>query len=260
MTSWAECARGEPISMPPVHTRSLLKIENPSPSKAMLILEHVEDEEKKDIEGNHKKINTFRFEKATIERLKMKIRGENTTYETICAHIWKHVTKAREHSRDKKVAFISVVNMRERVEPPIGNAYFGNALMWTTAVATVGELENEDLATTAQRIHRSILACNTDAFFNLLHWLEVYDRDVIFKTCTLNGARLRASSSPNFPIFKIDFGWGKPCVVRCPRVDDAGKVIFFPGSDVHGNVIDAVLALPPDIMNRLEIDQSFMNP
>ena len=259
MNSWAECARGEPISMPPMHARSLLKVENPSTDKAMLNLEHVEDEERVVDKGNHIKLNTFRFRKGTIDMLKTKVHEKNTSYEMICAHIWKHTTKARRHMRDKKVGFISIVNMRGRVEPPLGDAYFGNALMWTIAVATVGELEDEDLAATTQRIHRSILACNTDAFYSFLYWLEVYDRDAIFKTCMLNGARIRASSSPNFPIFRLDFGWGRPYVARCPSAEDAGKIIFFPGSDVRGN-IDVVLALPMEIMHRLESDDAFTNP
>ena len=94
MTSWAECARGEPISMPPMHARSLLKVENASTNKAMLNLEHVEDEERTIDKGNHIKLNTFRFRKGAIDMLKTKVPGKNTTYETICAHIWKHITKA----------------------------------------------------------------------------------------------------------------------------------------------------------------------
>mgnify|MGYP002775060333 CR=1 FL=1 len=59
-------------------------------------------------------------------------------------------TYGRENTREKKVGFMSVVNMRKQVNPPLGNA-----AMWTTAVATIGELEDEDLVATAQRIHKS---------------------------------------------------------------------------------------------------------
>ena len=259
MVSWAECARGEPISLPPIHNRSLLKIDNPSLEKAVIHLDHIEDEDNHVGQGGSIKSNTFLFTKDMVETLKRQAGGANTTYEVICAHIWRHTTKAREHLHGKKVGFISIVNMRERADPPLGKAYFGNAIMWTIATATSVELEEEDLASTAERIHGSLISCTNETFHNWLHWLEVYDRDAIFKTCMLNGARIRASSSHNFPIFKVDFGWGEPVVVRLPSADDPGKIIFFPSKDIPGN-IDVVLALPTHVMNRLESDKSFTNP
>ena len=260
MSSWAECARGEAISIPPVHTRSLLKIENPSPEKARIHLEHVDDDDVKNIgQTVSVKMNTFCFTKDMITRLKNKVGGQNTSYEIICAHIWRHTTKAREHLHGKKVGFISIVNMRERVDPALGKAYFGNAFMWTIATATSVELEEEDLASTAERIHRSLISCTNETFHNWLHWLEVYDRDAMFECCSLNNARIRASSSHNFPVFKVDFGWGKPLAAQLPSADDPGKIIFFPGKDIPGN-IDVVLALPTHVMNRLESDKAFTNP
>ena len=260
MTSWAECARGEAISIPPVHTRSLLKIENPSPEKARLHLEYVDDDNVKTIDPTvSAKINTFCFTKDMITRLKNKVGGQNTSYEIICAHIWRHTTKAREHSHGKKVGFISIVNMRERADPPLGKAYFGNAFMWTIATATSVELEEEDLASTAERIHRSLISCTNETYQNWLHWLELYGRDAMFKCCSLNNARTRASSSHNFPVFKVDFGWGKPLAARLPSACDLGKIIFFPGKDIPGN-IDVVLSLPTHVMNRLESEKAFTNP
>lgn len=265
MTSWAECARGEIISVPPVHTRSLLRIENPSPKKAMLQVEEVEDEDdQKRSSGKsmEKTLKIFHFSKEMVGRLKEKAGGERSSYEAICAHIWKHTTKARGHmqAQEKKVGFMNIVNMRRRMEPALPSGYFGNTVMWANAVATAGEVEDEDLAATTTRIHNSVASCTDSAFHGFLHFLDVYGRDEIFSKCfLLNGARLRASSSPKFPIFQIDFGWGRPLVARCPSAEDAGKIIFFPGSDGLGS-IDVSLALPLHIIQQMENDSDFINP
>ena len=81
----------------------------------------------------------------------------------------------------------------------------------------------------------------------------------MFECCSLNNARIRASSSHNFPVFKVDFGWGKPLAAQLPSADDPGKIIVFLGKDIPGN-IDVVLALPTHVMNRLESNKAFTNP
>jgi hypothetical protein len=78
-------------------------------------------------------ISTFRFTAAAVGVLKgtgtLLAEGhiwkhKYTSYETICAHIWKHVTRAwgPHKPRDKKLNFISAVNMRGRVKPALGSA------------------------------------------------------------------------------------------------------------------------------------------
>ena len=81
---------------------------------------------------------------------------------------------------------------------------------------------------TTQRIHRSICSCNTETFHSWLHWVEIYNGDAIFKRRLPNGARVGASSSHNFHILKLKFGWGKPLAFRIPSMDEVGKVVFFP--------------------------------
>ncbi|MCO5584324.1 hypothetical protein L7F22_038248 [Adiantum nelumboides] len=259
LTSWAEIARGEPkLSLVPVHTRTLLKLDNPSAKKAFLIVEGVEEDTS---HGSTEKedLMLFHFSKETVKKLKAQVHGERSSYEAMCAHIWKHASVARGHAKDKEVSFIHVVNMRRRLHPPLPQGYFGNALMWTTAVAAAGELQEENLAVTADRIHASVAACDDTAFKGWLHWLEVHDRQEVFTRCNLNGARLRASSSTRFPVFAVDFGWGAPVAVRCPCMELAGKVIFFPSPDGFGS-IDITLALPSPFMRHLANGQDFLHP
>eukprot|EP00249_Psilotum_nudum_P008229 c21132_g1_i1 orf=386-556(+) len=43
MVVWGECARGVPISNPPMHDRTLLKLQYPSPEKARQHLKFKQD-------------------------------------------------------------------------------------------------------------------------------------------------------------------------------------------------------------------------
>jgi hypothetical protein len=282
MVSWAERARGEPISLPPLHARTLLRVDAPSPDKARLMLDDDDGNDSRDTDNtgttitaavgdddDAPAISTFRFTAAAVGALKGTAtpladgqiwKHKYTSYETMCAHIWKHVARAwgPHKPRDKKLSFISAVNMRGRVKPALGSAYFGNALMWIKTVARASELEAESLADTARRIHDSIhLRADNDAFWGFLHCLEL--RDAVFHGGMLPSASVRVSSSHNFPVYKVDFGWGKPYVARCPGAEAAGKLIFFPGSTTPGD-IDAGLVLPPHVMQRLENDNAFTRP
>ncbi|KAI5061098.1 hypothetical protein GOP47_0024161 [Adiantum capillus-veneris] len=152
MSSWAECARGEPLSLYPSHDRTRLIIRNPSHEMAPIEC----FEETQDIdEGNKKesiKQRAFSFSKKMVGKLKERANNEFSSYEVLCAHIWKKVSKARGHGHDVKITFGNVVNMRGRLDPPLPSGYFGNVLLWGMATTTMGELQEEDLSSTASRI------------------------------------------------------------------------------------------------------------
>ncbi|KAL4569936.1 hypothetical protein LXL04_025584 [Taraxacum kok-saghyz] len=54
-----------------------------------------------------------------------------------------------------------------------------------------------------------------------------------FPLGNFDGAMLTIGSSPRFPMFDIDFGWGKPIAVRSGRANKFdGKISAFPGKEV----------------------------
>ncbi|KAH7437497.1 hypothetical protein KP509_05G074800 [Ceratopteris richardii] len=259
LTSWAEIARGEKLSLEPVHSRTLLKVDNPSAEKAFLLAENVQDD-KHDTTPGSNDLRVFQFNKEAVKRLKNRAGGEYSSYEALCTHIWRHASLARSHLPGQKLAFIHIVNTRNRANPPLPLGYFGNAVMWVATVATAGELAEENFAAAAKRIHDTLEKCNEAAVQGWLHWLEVHGRNEILTSCmVINGARIRASSSTRFNVSAVDFGWGSPTAVRCPCIEIPGKIIFFPGSEGIGNV-DMTIALPSLVMQRLEHEPDFMKP
>lgn len=256
MVSWAECGRGAPISMRPTHERTLLRVENSSKSKAVCDLKNIEDVKEGGPESG--KTHMFQFSQAMMRRLKQRAGGERiSSYEALCAHIWRCASRARGHAMEKKLAFTSVVNMRRKMDPPLPEGFFGNALLWGTATATRKELEEEELITTAMRVRASTASCTSSAMEGWLQWLELYGMDGAIDRLSVNRARMRVSSSPKFPVYDVDFGWGKPVAVRSAVVEELGKIVLYPGADEAGSV-DVNIALPVDVMLRLQSDPSFI--
>lgn len=256
MNSWAECARGEPISLYPSHDRTLLKVENPSKEIARFDLLNLECHEVEHKEQGVKQ-RAFSFTKEMVTRLKRWTNNEFSSYEVLCAHIWKKVSSARGHARNVEIGFCNVVNMRARINPPLPPGYFGNVLYWCMATTSMGELQDEDLTTTASRIRAAINSCSNVGFLQLLHLLELHGKDEVITKIILNGVRIRVSSSPKFPMLCCNFGWGKPLGVRSSVVEENGKVVLYSGPSGLGS-IDVCMSLTSHVMQQLESDPSFL--
>ncbi|KAH7431496.1 hypothetical protein KP509_08G051600 [Ceratopteris richardii] len=256
LTSWAEIARREKLSLEPVHERTLHRIEKPSAEKAFLMAENVQ-EDNQNGKGEKMELEVLRFSKEIVSKIKERAGEKCSSYEAVCAHLWKHVTLLRRHPSDQKVSFIHAVNTRTRARPPLPAGFFGNAAMWVVTVATAGELMKEDISVTANRIHATLESCDYRALNGFLHWLEVHGTDDVFARCMMNGVRLRSSSSARFNVFGVDFGWGPPVAVRIPCMELPGKVTFFPSPAGFGSM-ELTMALPASVM-RLLVSQLHMN-
>ncbi|KAI5061099.1 hypothetical protein GOP47_0023604 [Adiantum capillus-veneris] len=232
MSSWAECARGEPLSLYPSHDRTLI-IRNPS--HEMAPIECFEETQDIDKGNNKESINqrAFSFSK------KMK------------------VSKAHGHGHDVKITFGNVVNMRGRLDPPLPSGYFGNVLLWGMATTTMGELQEEDLSSTASRIRAAVSSCSNTQMQQLINYVELHGANALFNKLAVNPVRLRVASSPKFPVMTTNFGWGGPLAVRSVILEEDGKLVFFPGPSGIGSA-DICIALPWHVIECLESDTSFL--
>ncbi|KAJ4971318.1 hypothetical protein NE237_004417 [Protea cynaroides] len=181
---------------------------------------------------------------------------EVSSFQSLSAQLWRSVTRARKLPQVKSTTFRMAVNCRHRLEPHIDPYYFGNAIQSIPTVASVGEILSNDLRWCATRLHRNVVA-HDDA--TVRRGVEEWEKNPrCFPLGNFDGAMITMGSSPRFPMYDNDFGWGRPLAVRSGRANKFdGKISAFPGREGGGSV-DLEVCLAPETMAGLETDVEFM--
>ncbi|KAF0918495.1 hypothetical protein E2562_024268 [Oryza meyeriana var. granulata] len=184
--------------------------------------------------------------------------GEISSFQSLCAHIWRAVTRSRRQlAPDATTTFRMAVNCRHRLRPAISPLYFGNAIQSVATTATVAELASNDLRWAAARLNATVVAHEDGAIRRAAAEWEAAPR--CFPLGNPDGAALTMGSSPRFPMYDgNDFGWGRPLAVRSGRANKFdGKMSAFPARAGDGSV-DIEVCLAPDTMAALLRDSEFM--
>uniref|UniRef100_A0A0A9HKH6 Acetyltransferase n=1 Tax=Arundo donax TaxID=35708 RepID=A0A0A9HKH6_ARUDO len=185
-------------------------------------------------------------------------RGDISSFQSLCAHIWRAVTRARRLlAADSTTTFRMAVNCRHRLRPAISALYFGNAIQSVATTATVAELASNDLGWAASRLHATVAAHQDGAIRRAAGEWEAAPR--CFPLGNPDGAAMTMGSSPRFPMYDgNDFGWGRALAVRSGRANKFdGKMSAFPGQAGDGSV-DVEVCLAPDTMACLLRDEEFL--
>ncbi|XP_030480871.1 BAHD acyltransferase DCR [Cannabis sativa] len=182
--------------------------------------------------------------------------AEISSFQSLCAQLWRSVTRARKIEESKTTTFRMAVNCRHRVEPKMDSHYFGNAIQSIPTYAPAGELISRDLGWCADLLHKNVVAHdNAKVRFGVEDW-EREPR--LFPLGNPDGASITMGSSPRFPMYNNDFGWGRPVAVRSGKANKFdGKISAFPGREGNGTV-DLEVVLAPETMAGLENDSEFM--
>ncbi|KAJ6349231.1 hypothetical protein OIU77_006754 [Salix suchowensis] len=177
INSWATLARGLPITIPPLLDRTILRA-------------------KASDDGSETKY---------------------TTFEILAAHIWRSVSKARNYqNNDQKTKLRVPVDGRSRLNPPLQSTYFGNVIFEASPVALSCDLLSESFRCTVERIHREIKKMDDEYLRSALDYLEELGdlssipRGSIISACP----NLSIVSWMRLPIYKANFGWGAPLLMR----------------------------------------------
>ncbi|KAM3282021.1 putative acetyltransferase like [Capsicum chacoense] len=182
--------------------------------------------------------------------------AEISSFQSLCALLWRAVTRARKFPSSKMTIFKTAVNCRNRLQPKLNPLYFGNAIQSIPTYASAGEVLSHDQHWCAKQLNTNVKAHN-DVMVRKL--IEDWENDPqSFSLGNFDGAMLTMGSSPRFPMYDNDFGWGRPIAVRSGRANKFdGKISAFPGREGGGSV-DLEVILSPKTMEGLESDPEFM--
>nr|GMD33562.1 vinorine synthase-like [Ipomoea batatas] len=150
--------------------------------------------------------------------------GDPTRVEALSAFLWKHFressTKTPQRAAVKKTfSAAHAVNLRARMNPPLPDATFGNLWSLATTVTPSDEATQDDLIFQLRTSIRQINAEYAEALQNgkghsehLRKWHEIM-------FCKGEAEFCKFSSWCRFPIYEVDFGWGRPvwaCTATLP--------------------------------------------
>ncbi|MCO5578913.1 hypothetical protein L7F22_032762 [Adiantum nelumboides] len=169
-----------------------------------------------------------------------------------------HVIAATDTDKDKDCIFYVIANMRSKLEPPLPEAYFGNAIIRNGTVAKREEILQETMGETALRIQELIESIDDNFMRTFYGKCEVLPLLKVLDEAEFKMVMLQVSSSPRFPVYDVDFGWGPPLCVRSPHIRSNGEMVWFCGREGGGS-IDVSIALLRPVMERLEQDESFLS-
>jgi shikimate O-hydroxycinnamoyltransferase len=249
LVAWGRAARGLPIGPPPHHRPGLFPPRDPP----RVEFEHRGVEYTRlpaghgygESEAQHNAvIHKAHFTKDFIAGLRARAsegRGRPfSRFETILAHLWRAMTRARGLGNPLQTSTIRVsVDGRPRLASPAG--YFGNLVLWAFPTATVGDLLDRPLRHAAQTIHDAVARVDRDYFRSFVDFASsgAVETEGLQKTAVLRDALcpdLEVDSWLTFPFYELDFGAGSPSYFMPSYFPTEGMLFLVPSYLGDGSV------------------------
>ncbi|TYG67200.1 hypothetical protein ES288_D05G059300v1 [Gossypium darwinii] len=246
INSLAEIARGLPLSTRPCIDRSLLRARvPPTPT-----FHHVEYDPPLSMAATkgprsdpETTVSVFKLTRDQLNTLKAKANknsdgGVYSTYNSLAAHIWRCVNKARCLLDDQATKLYIPIDGRSRLRPSLPPGYLGNVIFMSATIASHGDIQSESFSDTAKRI-QNILSRTDDEY--LKSAIDYMEKEPNIKA-PVRGARgfqcpnLSINSWMWLPLYDADFGWGRPIWLGPAKVSQDGKTYILPSPANDGSL------------------------
>lgn len=207
----------------------------------------------------------FKFSESAIDKIKSTVNESKpqsdgskpfSTFQSLSAHIWRHVTQARELKPEDYTVYTVFADCRKRVDPPMPESYFGNLIQAIFTVTAAGLLLVNPPEFGASTIQKAIEAHDAKAIEKRNSEWEHAPKIFQYKDAGVNCVAV--GSSPRFRIYEVDFGWGKPEGVRSGGNNRFDGMVYLYQGKSGGRSIDVEISLEAGAMERLEKDQEFL--
>ncbi|KAH6801119.1 hypothetical protein C2S52_001583 [Perilla frutescens var. hirtella] len=174
------------------------------------------------------------FESKKIENLRQEASAsvkDPTRVEAVTALIWRSFIEANKRAMSRASGtslFVAshVVSIRSRTVPPIPDHTFGNCFTFASAFVSSGEEDNDEVKYMS-KLRAAIRTVDNDYINKVIIKNDSYfqTRDEI--VVNLFGARnYNFTSWRRFPVYDVDFGWGKPVWVSTTPMPYANLVVL----------------------------------
>ncbi|XP_075480070.1 omega-hydroxypalmitate O-feruloyl transferase-like [Primulina tabacum] len=247
---WSEIARGIPLKIPPFIDRSILKSRNPPHFE----FPHHEFAEIEDISNiselyNNQEMHykSFCFDPEKLQNIKNKASEDHqtlkkcSTFEALTAFVWRARIQALNLNPHQQTKLLFPVNARSRLEPPIPEKYFGNAIVLTSSLCSVGEVLENPLSYTVKLVQEAVKMVTDEYMRSAIDYVEVT------RAKPSLAATLLITTWSRLSFHTTDFGWGEPAV-SVPVVLPGKELVLFLPHGKERKSVNVVLGLPASAM------------
>lgn len=257
VTSWAETARGLPLSTPPFLDRTILRPrEPPKPEFPHHEFDDIEDVSNLAELYNSKPLlhRSFAFDAGKLARLVQMATEDGAVegcsrFAALTALVWRARTRALKMGPHQKTKLLFAVDGRTRLAPPIPVGFFGNGIVLACCLCEAGELLDRPLSFAVRLVQKAVQG-TTDGFIRSA--IDYYEatraRPSPMATLLLTVWNRLGFSSP-------DFGWGEAVQVGPADLPQKDVALFLPHQKETKTTV-VVLQLPASSM---EVFQELMD-
>lgn len=135
----------------------------------------------------------FKFPESTIDKIKAKVNQSDgvdpakpfSTFQSLSAHIWRHVTMARELKPEEYTVYTVFADCRKRVDPEMPEQYFGNLIQAIFTVTAAGLLVGSPPAFGAATVQKAVEGHNAKAILARNEEWEAAPKIFQYKVCMM---------------------------------------------------------------------------
>ncbi|GLJ20241.1 hypothetical protein SUGI_0367350 [Cryptomeria japonica] len=269
LTCWANISRNESIgSITPSFTRSIFIPKDPSNynSKIKNVYTKVQSFPQPNIQIPQPAITSriYYLSAKDIEKLQQNANQNGNKYtklEAFSAYLWKMLIQGQDIENTICCNMGITVDGRYRLtKMGMPSNYFGNVISLPFARARAEDIKKEPLSWSAKVIHDAIYsAANEEHFQSLVDFVEISKPSLVLpKICGfIDEPSIVVSSGLRFPLYKVDYGWGKPCLASYYLPFVPGYVMPTPSPYGDGSWL-IYMNLLVDQLNAIESHPDFI--
>ncbi|CAM0881438.1 unnamed protein product [Alopecurus aequalis] len=246
LRSWAETARGVPLSDPPFLDRTVLRART-SPTVAFPHEEFAETEDVSglaDLREEPRVHRAFTIDTARLARLKRQTAGRST-FVALTAFVWRATARAMRMRPEQRSRLMFAVDVRRRVDPPLPRGFFGNAVVFACCVSAAGDLLAGPLSEAAQSVQDAIERTDNAFVRSAIDHIEVARARAPSMTATM-----LITTWNRLGFHAADFGWGE-ATQSGPAELPRGEVVMFMRDARDGSMV-VLLGLPYSCMQPFQ--------
>ncbi|KAI6669967.1 hypothetical protein NL676_004852 [Syzygium grande] len=254
MSSWAELARGKPLSLVPCRDRTILKPRVP-PQISGPYDDFVHVSDVSDLTASYEReqivFKSFHFDCEKLATLKKRATADGqlmsncSNFVALASLVWRARSMALKMKPHQLSKLLITVDFRSMLRTSLPEGYFGNAIIAPCCLCTAGELIDEPISSTAGKIKKVVERVTEDYVRSSIDFMDMYQFDPYSVSSLLISSWLRLDYGC------IDFGWGAPWQLGTGN-PPPNLCLFMREGSANKKGIVVVLGLPLSAMNTFQ--------